>query len=171
VTQAVLKAHADMAELQCAGWIAASWHGGECDPLALMQFRTPRRGLSGNQRMHLRRHRGGRRVTCPYKPLEFNVVIELDPVEEKTAGGIILISATKEADKLACEEGTLVAISPHAFSYAEWGDTPKPEVGQRVMIKRYDGILREREIAGVKRTYRIVQDKIVVALIEEQANG
>jgi hypothetical protein len=62
--------------------------------------------------------------------------------------------------------------SPHAFSYAEWGDTPKPEVGQRVMIKRYDGILREREIAGVKRTYRIVQGQgAVVALIEEQANG
>jgi chaperonin GroES len=106
-------------------------------------------------------------MSCPYRPLEFNVVIELDPVEEKTAGGIILLQQTKEADTLAAEEGTLVAVSPHAFSYVEdWSEAPKPLVGQRVMIKRYDGILREREIEGVKKAYRIVQDKSVVALIE-----
>lgn len=33
VTQVVLKAHADMVELQRAGWMAASWDGGDCDPL------------------------------------------------------------------------------------------------------------------------------------------
>jgi co-chaperonin GroES (HSP10) len=104
-------------------------------------------------------------MNCPYHPLEFNVVVELDPVESKTKGGIILLDTQKERDQLACEEGTLVAISPLAFTYAspaEWGDTPKPAVGQRVMIKRYDGLLREKD----GRNFRIVQDKSVVALIE-----
>jgi co-chaperonin GroES (HSP10) len=107
-------------------------------------------------------------MTCPYVPLEFNVVVELDPVEEVTAGGIILTKAHTEREELSCEEGTLVAISPHAFSYVEdWGETPKPQVGQRVMLKRFDGLLRKRKIDGAERTYRIVQDKSVVALIEE----
>lgn len=104
-------------------------------------------------------------MSCPYSPMEFNVVVELDPPEKVTAGGIILPEAKTERDMLACEEGTLVAISPFAFSYAkpeDWGDTPKPQVGQRVMIKRFDGLLREKD----GKNYRIVQDKSVVALIE-----
>jgi co-chaperonin GroES (HSP10) len=104
-------------------------------------------------------------VTCPYQPVEFNVVVELDPVEEKTKGGIILPGEKVERDKLGAEEGTLVATSPLAFTYAspaEWGDTPKPQVGQRVMLKRYDGVLREKD----GRSYRIVPDKSIVAVIE-----
>src|SRR5438128_2729443 len=112
---------------------------------------------------------------CWIEPLEFNVVVELDPVETKTKGGIILIENEQERQKLSCEEGTLVAISPHAFSYAEtWpADRPPPQVGQRVFIKRHDGLLREREIDGVKKVFRIVQDKSVVAVIndEEGRNG
>lgn len=40
VTQVVLKAHADMAELQKTAWIAASWEGGNADPLALTALKV-----------------------------------------------------------------------------------------------------------------------------------
>ena len=59
---------------------------------------------------------GANPLKCPYRPMEFNVVVELDPVEEKTKGGIILPTEKVERDKLAFEEGTLVAASPFAFS-------------------------------------------------------
>lgn len=104
---------------------------------------------------------------CPYRPTEFNIVVELDPEETVTKGGIILPGEKVERDKLAAEEGTLVAVSPLAFSYAteaEW-DGGKPQVGQRVMVKRYDGVLREKD----GRNYRIVPDKSLVAVIEEDA--
>jgi hypothetical protein len=110
VTQVVLKLTPTWPSFNAPdGW---RHHGtaGECDPLALMQFRTRAEAYRAISECTYAGHRGGRRMTCPYKPLEFNVVIELDPVEEKTAGGIILPPSTKEADKLACEEGTLVAI-------------------------------------------------------------
>lgn len=109
-------------------------------------------------------------MSCWIEPLEFNVVVELDPVEEVTGGGIILPTTVTERDKLGGEEGTLVAISPHAFSYADdWpADRPKPQVGQRVMIKRYDGLLRDRKVGGVEKTYRIVQDKSVVAILKDE---
>jgi co-chaperonin GroES (HSP10) len=97
--------------------------------------------------------------------MEFNIVVELDPTEEKTAGGIILPIEKVERDKLGAEEGTLIAVSPLAFSYAspsEWGDHEKPRIGDRVMVKRYDGVLREKD----GKSYRIVPDKSLVAVIE-----
>jgi co-chaperonin GroES (HSP10) len=102
---------------------------------------------------------------CPIKPTTFNVVVKLDPTEKVTKGGIIVIESVKEREELANEEGTLCAVSPLAFTYArpeEWGDAPKPKVGDRVLIKRYQGILREYD--GVK--YRIINDQDIVAVIE-----
>lgn len=107
---------------------------------------------------------GGHR--CWLQPLAFNVVVELDPTEEVTPGGIILPGSKTERDKLASEEGVLVAKSPAAFSYADWpeGFEP-PEVGARVMINRFAGVLKEKD----GKNYRIVEDKSVVAVIGEEA--
>lgn len=104
---------------------------------------------------------------CPYSPSEFYVVVELDPPETVTKGGIIILESVKEREELATEEGTLVAVSPVAFTYANWPEEARiPQVGDRVMVKRYDGILRKRKIEGVERSYRIIPDKSLVAVIE-----
>jgi chaperonin GroES len=101
--------------------------------------------------------------TSGLTPLEFFVVVELDPTEQKTPGGIILTSQTAEADKLATQEGTLIAVSPHAFSYADnWPEGSKPEVGARVLFKRFAGHLHKRN----ERDYRLLNDKDVVAVVE-----
>lgn len=98
-------------------------------------------------------------------PLEFFVLVELDPQEERTAGGIIIPSAIKDKDELATQEGTLVAVSPHAFTYAErWPEGSTPVVGQRVLFKRYAGHLHER--GG--RKYRVLNDKDLIAIVESE---
>ena len=103
-------------------------------------------------------------------PLEYQCVILLDRQEEKTAGGIILPSQVKDADKLAAQEGTLVAVSPHAFSYADsWPEGSKPEVGQRVLIRRYSGVMHERGEGSTKRAYRLVSDKDIIAIVQPLA--
>lgn len=100
---------------------------------------------------------------CDLIPMEFNVVVELDKVEEKTAGGIILPSQKVDRDKLEAEEGTLVAVSPHAFTYAEWpAGARMPQVGDRVLIARFAGVLRERDGKSLK----IVKDKDIIAVVE-----
>lgn len=97
-------------------------------------------------------------------PTEFNIIIELDASEEKSPGGIILLTQTKEADKLAADEGTLVAVSPHAFTYADWPDGARmPQVGERVIFARYAGKLLER--GG--RVLRIIKDKDLIAIVDE----
>jgi chaperonin GroES len=99
-------------------------------------------------------------------PVEFFVVVALDPLEEKTAGGIILPTSTQDKDNLATQDGTLIAASPHAFSYAEgWPEGSMPQVGQRVLFKRYAGHLHER--AG--KNYRLLNDKDIVAIVDAPA--
>lgn len=99
-------------------------------------------------------------------PTEFNVIIELDRQEEKTAGGIILPTHTQEADKLAADEGTLVAVSPHAFTYADWPEGARmPRVGERVIFARYAGRLLERG----EKSLRIIKDKDLIAIVDEPA--
>lgn len=105
------------------------------------------------------------------RPVEFFVVVELDPDETVTKGGIILPLATTERDKLAAQMGTLVAASPHAFSYArreEWPPDTIPQVGQRVMFKKYDGSLYRKKIDGKYRDFKLLNDKSIIAVVEDE---
>jgi co-chaperonin GroES (HSP10) len=96
-------------------------------------------------------------------PMEFNVIVELDPDEEKTAGGIILTVEKVERNRLEEVEGTLVALSPLAFGYDDWPpEARKPAAGDRVYFARYAGILTQRG----DRWVRIIKDRDIVAVIE-----
>ncbi len=97
-------------------------------------------------------------------PSEYNVVVKPDAVEEVTKGGIILPVSTTDRDKLAADEGTLIAVSPHAFSYADWPEGEKPpQVGDRVVFARYAGSLIKRGDAE----YRILKDSNIIAVVTE----
>jgi co-chaperonin GroES (HSP10) len=100
-------------------------------------------------------------------PTEFKVLIRPKEVEEKSAGGIIIPDMKKDAEKYATIEGTIVAISHLAFTYAtaeEWGDQ-KPRAGQRVIFAKYAGVRTKGPRDGVE--YLLVNDKDVVATVED----
>lgn len=98
-------------------------------------------------------------------PVEYNVVIKPDPVEQKTKGGLILSDETLERNKHASTKGTLVALAPLAFDDAIWpSDTQKPQPGARVLISRYAGTFCEG-LDGEE--YRVVKDKDVMAIMDE----
>lgn len=95
------------------------------------------------------------------QPVEFNVVIELDPTEEKI-GSIILTNDKVERNRLEETVGTLVAASPFAFNYEDWPtDARKPQEGDRVFFARYAGILQDCD----GRWVRIIKDKDIVAVV------
>lgn len=97
------------------------------------------------------------------QPVEFNVIVELDPTEEKTAGGIYLTGQKVERNRLEETVGMLVAVSPFAFNYDEWpADAAKPQPGDRVYFARYAGILNEFD----GRWVRIIKDKEIVAVVQ-----
>lgn len=99
-------------------------------------------------------------------PVEYNIVVRMDPVGEKTVGGIIIPEAKKDRDELSADEGTIVAVSPHAFSYAKWGDYTPPKVGDRILMAQFDGRIWKR--GG--QTYRLIKDKSVIAVVEQSAS-
>lgn len=89
------------------------------------------------------------------RPTGYNVLVALDVLEEKTAGGIILPGKHKEREDSAAERGRLVAASPMAFTGGDWVGAAAPEVGAGVLFQRYAG--NEFEGRDGKK-YRVMAD-------------
>ena len=99
-------------------------------------------------------------------PVEFYVVVELDPVAEKTAGGVWVPDSVQAKDKISAQEGTIIAASPLAFTYEEWPEgSRKPQVGDRILFKRYDGHLHEAN----GKAFKLLNDKSIIAIVEPEA--
>jgi co-chaperonin GroES (HSP10) len=104
--------------------------------------------------------------TSGLTPKEFKVIVQLKPVEAKTAGGIIIPDQTQEKEKFATTEGRIVATSPGAFlfmSREEW-DGQQPKVGDVVVFAKYAGL---HKVGKDGKDYVILNDKDICATIEE----
>lgn len=104
--------------------------------------------------------------TTGIRPTEFKVLIAPKEVEKVSKGGIIFADQTADSEKYATIEGTILAVSHLAFTYAtaeEWGDQ-KPKPGDRVIFAKYAGV---RHKAKDGQEYLLVNDKDIVATIEE----
>lgn len=102
--------------------------------------------------------------TTGIMPTEFKVLIDPKQVDEKI-GSIIVPDMTKDREKYATTEGTIVALSHLAFTYAsedEWAGM-KPKPGDRVLYAKYAGI-RHKGKDG--KEYVLANDKDIVAIIE-----
>lgn len=105
--------------------------------------------------------------TTGIQPTEFKCLILPKPVEEVTKGGIILATQTADSEKYATVEGTIIAVSHLAFTYAteaEW-DGKKPRTGDRAIYAKYAGVRVKSPKDGLE--YLLINDKDLVATIEE----
>lgn len=99
--------------------------------------------------------------TSGIEPLDVKVIILPDPVEEKTAGGIILADVTKDKEKYAATRGTLAAIGPNAFK--EWGPSAAPTVGSRVLYAQFAG---SRFKGADDRDFIVMNDEDVIGVAQ-----
>ena len=97
------------------------------------------------------------------RPVEFNVLVLPKKQEERTAGGILIPKGTQERMQAAAVEGEIIAVSPLAFSYEDWGNHAMPKVGDRVFFAKYAGMTVEGK-DGVE--YRVLKDKDVCCVID-----
>lgn len=98
-------------------------------------------------------------------PMEYNVLVKPKVVEERTKGGVYLPDENKEREQFAQTEGTLVAVSPGAFTFNYEGfpsDAPRPAVGQRVMFSKYQATETKGQDG---ETYWLMKDKAVAAVL------
>ena len=99
------------------------------------------------------------------RPVEYKVVVLPEEAERATKGGLLLAESTIEKNEFGRTEGVLVAVSPMAFTFADWPeDAPIPAVGDRVMFSRYNA----HEFQGRDgRKYWIMNDKAIMAVMEQ----
>jgi len=95
------------------------------------------------------------------RPLEYKVIILPDPVEKKTAGGIILTDESLDKEQNAAVRATFVEASPLAFNYDGFPKELRPKPGDRVIIARYTGATFEGEDG---KQYRILNDKDIIGV-------
>ena len=91
------------------------------------------------------------------KPLEDRVVVKPDDAEEKTAGGLILTSESKEKP----QTGTVVAVGPGQTT-KDGNVLPMPvKVNDHVLYSKYGG----SEVTVSGEDYVIMQAKDIYAII------
>lgn len=109
--------------------------------------------------------------TSGIHPLDLRVLVLPDPVETKSAGGIILPDQHTDREKFATMKATLIAVGENAWEEAAARSSKfvRPVPGDRVLISKYGGVLLTGDDG---REYRIMNDEDVTALlIGEGSNG
>lgn len=93
-------------------------------------------------------------------PVEYKVLIMLEPVEEKTEGGIYRTAEGQEREQAAGTSALLVAVGGNAFS--DWdGRIPVP--GDLVLLNKYAG--SPPKAGDFRNLYRICNDKDICAVL------
>lgn|ERR1035437_2326710 len=103
------------------------------------------------------------------KAVGFRVLVDPDPVEEVSKGGIIL-SVDKRMEAGATQAGKVLDIGPEAFraynraaGFKEY--FPWCKVGDRVSFARYAG----KWVTENKHDYLLVNDEDIVAILNDLA--
>ena len=93
-------------------------------------------------------------------PVEYKVLIMLEPVKEKTDGGIIKTQEGQEREQAAGTHALLVEAGGNAFE--DWkGTIPKP--GDLVLLNKYAG--SPPKAGDFRNLYRICNDKDICAVL------
>jgi len=97
--------------------------------------------------------------TSGLQPVEYKILIEPEDVEQKSAGGIVLIDKVTEREKMAQVRGKLTAIGGNAFE--DWNGRA-PIVGDSVYFAKYAGYIIKGDDG---KEYRLANDKDVSAIV------
>jgi chaperonin GroES len=97
------------------------------------------------------------------KPAGHRILVIPDPVETKTASGIIMVAETVTADEQRQIFGVVHSVGNTAFK--DFGDLPWCKVGDRIAFAKYGGFVIKDPVDG--KEYRLLNDEDVVAVIEE----
>jgi chaperonin GroES len=100
--------------------------------------------------------------TSGFRATGHRVLLKPDTVEKKSAGGIVLVEKTVNAEEQKAVICTVVEIGNDC-----WSDKQSDfcQVGDRVLIGQYVGKFHESPVDGVK--YRFVSDLDIISPIVE----
>lgn len=96
------------------------------------------------------------------EPAGHRVLVKVEEIEEKTAGGLFIPKTTQEQQTQANIFGTVVAVGINAWKAFDGGE-PWAVVGDRVAIAKYGGFVIEDP--DTKETFRLLNDEDICAVI------
>lgn len=103
--------------------------------------------------------------TSGIDPTEFNVLVLPDAVGDKI-GSFYIPDEVKDRKQAMATKGTMVAVSPLAFTYENWPEgARKPREGDSVIIAKGSGVLVE---GADGQSYRLVKDKDICAVVRDR---
>lgn len=91
----------------------------------------------------------------PFQPVLYRIKVKPDPVEEVSAGGIILTKDTQKQEQAATTTGTVIAVGPSAFEGAK---VIAP--GDRILFAKYGGLVHKEG----DEEYRFLNDEDLIAV-------
>ena len=94
---------------------------------------------------------------------EFKVLVRPDDVIEKTPGGVIIPQMAQK--EFEVHTGTLEMVSDDAFSYHVNTDARRPQVGDRVLMAKYAGVVLSEKFTKDGKAYRILNDRDILCAI------
>jgi len=105
-------------------------------------------------------------------PCGDRILVKLDDVEEKSAGGIIMATASeREREQVGQDCGVVISLGPLIFlDYEGLGDTPEDrtasygvKVGDRVTFDRYEG--KAPRVVGYER-HRLIRSMAIQGVVK-----
>lgn len=99
-------------------------------------------------------------------PTGFNVLVAVQPTEQQTPGGLWKPDSVTSKEQLVEVRGRIIAMSPAAFDFATWPEGTRPEIGNAVQFAKLAGTMTK---GADGREYRLLLDKDVAAIVDEEA--
>lgn len=102
--------------------------------------------------------------TSNINPTGYMVLVKVDAVETKTAGGIFLPQQHIDREQTSCQVGVLVAKGPCAGTHLDWPEGYEfPSVGARVVTRKF---ANQYDLKGDDGSeYRLCEDKDILAIL------
>lgn len=95
----------------------------------------------------------------------FTVFVAVEPIEEKSKGGVFIPDSVREKDVMVQTRGRIASIGPVAFDFANFPEGSAPAVGDAITFAKLAGV-RFKGDDGLD--YRAINDRDVFGIIEEQ---
>lgn len=95
-------------------------------------------------------------------PVGISILVKPDPVEQTTESGIVISTHEQHhREEMGQTDGVVIAIAEHAY----FDEKPRCKVGDRVIMAKYAGMVRE---GNDGETYRLIKDNDVLAILAEK---
>jgi co-chaperonin GroES (HSP10) len=98
------------------------------------------------------------------RPCGWRVLVAMVPVEQRSAGGILLPDSHLDQKQAVATTGYIISLGPQAYQRADTGLKPWVFPGNRVLVAKYAGQRHDAKVGGQSVELRIINDDEVQAV-------